>query len=152
MKRSSLFIVLLCFYLNSRAQFHEIGAFLGAGNYIGDIGATYFVFPENPAFGLVYKWNRTTRYSLRANAMLMNVKKSDYSPIDFARFNRKYRFKNQIMELSVGAEVNFYDFNLHGNDKKIAPAKMNDQSKETRTQQTTRTSKKQINIHEANKA
>jgi hypothetical protein len=121
MKRSSLFIVLLCLYLHSRAQFHEIGAFLGAGNYIGDIGATYFVFPENPAFGLVYKWNRTTRYSLRANAMLMNVKKSDYSPVDFARFNRKYRFKNQIMEFSVGAEVNFYDFNLHGNDKKIAP-------------------------------
>jgi hypothetical protein len=121
MKRSSLFIVLLCLFLHSRAQFHEIGAFLGAGNYIGDIGATYFVFPENPAFGLVYKWNRTTRYSLRANAMLMNVKKSDYSPIDFARFNRKYRFKNQIMEFSVGAEVNFYDFNLHGNDKKIAP-------------------------------
>ena len=121
MKRSSLFIVLLCLFLHSRAQFHEIGAFLGAGNYIGDIGATYFVFPENPAFGLVYKWNRTTRYSLRANAMLINVKKSDYSPLDFARFNRKYRFKNQIMEFSVGAEVNFYDFNLHGNDKKIAP-------------------------------
>ncbi len=121
MKRSSLFIVLLCFHLHSRAQFHEIGAFLGAGNYIGDIGATYFVFPENPAFGLVYKWNRTTRYSLRANTMFMNVKKSDYSPQDFARFNRKYRFKNQIMEFSVGAEVNFYDFNLHGNDKKIAP-------------------------------
>tara|TARA_B100001057_G_scaffold250349_1_gene250596 strand:- start:857 stop:1552 length:696 start_codon:yes stop_codon:yes gene_type:complete len=121
MKRSSLFIVLLCFYLHPRAQFHEIGGFLGAGNYIGDIGATYFVFPENPAFGLLYKWNRTTRYSLRANAMLMNVKKSDYSPQDFARFNRKYRFKNQIMEFSVGAEVNFYDFNLHGNDKKIAP-------------------------------
>ena len=121
MKRSSLFIALLCFFINSRAQFHEIGTFLGAGNYIGDIGATYFVSPENPAFGLVYRWNRTTRYSLRANGMFMNVKKSDYSPTDLARFNRKLRFKNQIMEFSVGAEVNFYDFNLHGNEKKIAP-------------------------------
>lgn len=121
MKRSWLFYVFLCLHLQSRAQFHEVGAFLGGGNYIGDIGATYFVYPENPAFGLVYKWNRTTRYSLRANAMIMNIKKSDYSPADFARFNRRYRFENQIMEFSAGVEINFYDFNLHGNDKKIAP-------------------------------
>ena len=121
MKRYSLFIVLICFHTLSKAQFHEIGSFLGGANYIGDVGGTYFVSPENPAFGLLYKWNRTTRYSLRANAMLMNVRKSDYSPIDFARFNRKYRFENQIMEFSVGVEINFYDFNLHGNDKKIAP-------------------------------
>ena len=25
------------------------------------------------------------------------------------------------MEFSVGTEINYYDFNLHGNDKKIAP-------------------------------
>ena len=53
--------------------------------------------------------------------MIMNIKKSDYSPADFARFNRRYRFENQIMEFSTGVEINFYDFNLHGNDKKIAP-------------------------------
>ncbi|MEK9604392.1 MAG: DUF6089 family protein [Flavobacteriaceae bacterium] len=121
MKRLWLFIVLLYCSHSTRAQFHELGAFLGAGNYIGDVGATYFVFPENPAFGLVYKWNRTTRYSLRANAMIMNINKSDYSPVDFARFNRRYRFKNQIMEFSVGAEVNFTDFNLHGNEKMVSP-------------------------------
>ena len=121
MNRLSLFVVLLCIHLHSSGQFHEVGAFLGGGNYIGDIGGTYYVSPENPAFGFVYKWNRTTRYSLRANAMIMNIKKSDYSPFDMARFNRRYRFENQVTEFSVGAEINYYDFNLHGNDKKIAP-------------------------------
>ncbi len=121
MNRLSLFVVLLCIHLYSSGQFHEVGAFLGGGNYIGDIGGTYYVSPENPAFGFVYKWNRTTRYSLRANAMIMNIRKSDYSPFDMARFNRRYRFKNQVTEFSVGAEINYYDFNLHGNDKKIAP-------------------------------
>ena len=121
MKRSWLFFVFLWLHLHSRAQFHEVGVFLGGANYIGDIGATYFVYPENPALGLVYKWNRTTRYSLRANAIIMNLKKSDYSPADFARFNRRYRFENEIMEFSTGVEINFYNFNLHGNDKKIAP-------------------------------
>ena len=113
MKRLSLIVVFLCCLIHSRAQFHELGPFLGAGNYIGDVGASYYVFPENPAFGLVYKWNRTTRYSFRANAMLMNFNKSDYSPVDMARFNRRYRFENQIMEFSVGVEINFIDFNLH---------------------------------------
>ena len=121
MNRLSLFVVFLCIHLHSSGQFHEVGAFLGGGNYIGDIGGTYYVYPENPAFGFVYKWNRTTRYSLRANAMIMNIKKSDYSPLDMARFNRRYRFENQVTEFSVGAEINYYDFNLHGNDKKIAP-------------------------------
>jgi hypothetical protein len=121
MKRLWLFTVLLCFSLQTRAQFHELGAFLGAGNYIGDLGSSYFVFPENPAFGLVYKWNRTTRYSFRANVMIMNVKKSDYSPADMARFNRRYRFENQIMEFSVGVEINYMDFNLHESEKTLAP-------------------------------
>ena len=121
MNRLSLFVVFLYIPLNSSGQFHEVGAFLGGGNYIGDIGGTYYVSPENPAFGFVYKWNRTTRYSLRANAMIMNIKKSDYSPFDMARFNRRYRFENQVNEFSVGAEINYYDFNLHGNDKEIAP-------------------------------
>ena len=121
MKRLWLYIVILCFSLNAKGQFHELGPFLGAGNYIGDIGSTFFVYPENPAFGLVYKWNRTTRYSLRANAMFMNIKKSDYSPVDNARFNRQLRFSNSIMEFSVGTEINYIDFNLHGGERLWSP-------------------------------
>jgi len=121
MKRLWLFTVLFYFSLQSKAQFHELGAFLGAGNYIGDVGSSYFIFAENPAFGLVYKWNRTTRYSLRANAIIMNIKKSDYSPADMARFNRRYRFENQIKEFSIGVEINYIDFNLHESKKTLAP-------------------------------
>ena len=121
MKRLWLYIVILCFSLNAKGQFHELGPFLGAGNYIGDIGSTFFVYPENPAFGLVYKWNRTTRYSLRANIMYTKINKSDYNPVDFARFMRRYRFNNNILEFSAGAEINFVDFNLHGNDKLLSP-------------------------------
>ena len=121
MKRHWFFVLLLLGWLDARGQFHEVGLFLGGGNYVGDVGDTYYVFPNNPALGLVYKWNKTTRYALRANAMFMNFKKSDYSPVDFARFNRRYRFQNQIMEFSVGGEVNFVDFNLHGSETFFSP-------------------------------
>ncbi|PDH46308.1 MAG: hypothetical protein CND43_00710 [Flavobacteriales bacterium MED-G15] len=121
MKKIWLHIVVLSFHYNVHAQFHEVGAFLGGANYIGDVGSSYFVYPENVAVGLVYKWNRTTRYSLRANIMYTKINKSDYNPVDFARFMRRYRFNNNILEFSAGAEINFVDFNLHGNDKLLSP-------------------------------
>tara|TARA_B100000925_G_scaffold107185_1_gene79048 strand:+ start:1504 stop:2199 length:696 start_codon:yes stop_codon:yes gene_type:complete len=121
MKKNCLLIIIFCSQYFVNSQYHEIGAIVGGANYIGDVGSSNYVFPENPAFGLIYKWNRTTRYSFRTNFVFSSIKKSDYNPSDFARFLRKYRFKNQIMEFSVGAEINFVDFNLHGIDKLFTP-------------------------------
>ena len=121
MKKIWLFIVFFGYQLNTFSQFHEVGVFLGGANYIGDVGSTYYVYPENAAVGLVYKWNRTTRYALRANLMYTKIKKNDYNPVDFARFLRRYRFRNPILEFSGGVEFNFVDFDLHGNDKLFSP-------------------------------
>tara|TARA_B100000941_G_C28444720_1_gene521663 strand:- start:395 stop:1090 length:696 start_codon:yes stop_codon:yes gene_type:complete len=121
MKKILVFNIFIGLYFNSYSQFHEIGAFIGGSNYIGDIGSTYYIYPENLAIGLIYKWNRTTRYSLRANFMYTGISKSDYNPMDSARFLRAYRFKNQILEFSSGTEINFIDFNLHGSDKLLTP-------------------------------
>ena len=88
---------------------------------MGDVGSSNYIYPENPALGLIYKWNRTTRYSLRANFMYTSIDKSDYNPNDFARFMRQFRFENSILEFSVGTEINFFDFNLHGSDKLFTP-------------------------------
>jgi len=120
MKRLFLFLIAINIQLNSYSQFHELGAFIGGTNYIGDVGASYYVYPENVALGLIYKWNMTTRYSLRASALFTEIKKSDYNPADSNRFKRKYRFNNPIQELSVGIEINFVDFNLHGSDREFA--------------------------------
>ena len=120
MKRLILFLIAINLQLNSYSQFHELGAFIGGANYIGDVGDSYYVYPENVALGLIYKWNMTTRYSLRASALFTKIKKSDYNPVDTNRFKRKYRFNNPIQELSVGIEINFVDFNLHGSDREFA--------------------------------
>ena len=58
--------------VNMTAQFHEIGAFVGFSNYVGDVGTDRYVNPNSPAFGLVYKWNATDRYSLRAGFSFTN--------------------------------------------------------------------------------
>ena len=119
-KKWLLFVVVLTQYI-VHSQYHEIGIFIGGANYVGDVGSSNYIFPENPGLGLIYKWNRTTRYSLRANLMYTSIKKSDYNPNDFARFMRRYRFENSILEFSTGTEINFVDFNLHGSDKLLTP-------------------------------
>ena len=48
-----------------QSQTHEIGLFVGASNFIGDVGATKYISPNKPAFGGVYKWNRSPRHSFR---------------------------------------------------------------------------------------
>jgi len=106
---------------NLIAQYHEIGAFLGGSNYIGDIGPTRYVSPNNVAFGLLYKWNLTTRYSLRAGINLSKIKSSDYDTGDLNRFKRGYKFDNTINEGILGIEFNFIDFNLHNGKPVYTP-------------------------------
>ena len=106
---------------NLNAQYHEIGAFLGGSNYIGDIGPTRYISPNNSAFGLLYKWNLTTRYSLRAGINLSKIKSSDYDTGDLNRFKRGYKFDNTINEGVLGIEFNFIDFNLHNGKPVYTP-------------------------------
>ena len=112
MKKDWLLVVVFFTQYIVHSQYHEIGIFIGGANYVGDVGSSNYVYPENPAIGLIYKWNRTTRYSLRANFMYTSIDKSDYNPNDFARFMRRYRFENSILEFSAGTEINFFDFNF----------------------------------------
>ena len=91
---------------NLSAQYHEIGAFLGGSNYIGDIGSTRYIYPNNSAFGLLYKWNLTTRYSLRAGVNLSKIKGSDYDTGDLNRFKRGYKFNNSRRLHKFVSEIN----------------------------------------------
>ena len=66
MKRLITLFFLLTNHLTGFSQIHEMGMFLGGSNTISDLGSTHFIYSNSPAFGLIYKWNITTRYALRA--------------------------------------------------------------------------------------
>ena len=65
MKVLVVYIFLLLSFLSAKAQINEIGIFVGGSNYIGDIGPTDYISPNEPTIGLLYKWNRSTRHSYR---------------------------------------------------------------------------------------
>ena len=115
-------VICLCILTSKTyAQFHEIGLFLGGSNYIGDIGTDQYINPTAPAFGLVYKWNLTERYSLRGGLTLSKLKEKETNNQDLNRFNRAYSFDNLIQEANVGIEFNFKEFNLHDADFNFTP-------------------------------
>lgn len=107
---------LICFLFISGLSFtqtYEIGGFLGGSNFIGDVGSTKFVNPNELTFGGLFKWNRSPRHSFRASLTYSKLSANDASSSDPRRKLRAYSFNMNILEASVGIEFNFLDFDLH---------------------------------------
>lgn len=120
---SRIFITFLCFFTfaASNAQIHEIGIFLGGSNYIGDVGSTTYIAPNEPAFGILYKWNRSPRHAYRFSYTQSKISADDSDSNEPGRHDRRYSFTNDVKELSAGLEFNFFDFNLHDERPKFTP-------------------------------
>lgn len=103
------------------AQIHEVGVFLGGSNYIGDVGSTTYISPDKPAFGLLYRWNKSPRHAYRFSYTQSTITANDLDSKEGGRKLRGYRFDNTIRELSAGLEFNFFDFNLHESKRKVTP-------------------------------
>ena len=109
-----VFFTLLSFLGN--AQIHEIGVFAGGSNFIGDVGSTSYISPNSPAYGILYKWNKSPRYSWRLAVNQSIIKNYDSKSDITARKLRMLGFQNTITEITAGFEFNFFEFNLHESD------------------------------------
>ena len=103
------------------AQIHEVGVFFGGSDYIGDVGRTDFIAPNQPAYGILYKWNKSPRHSWRISYIQSKITGNDLDSNVPGRFNRGFNFENNISEISAGLEFNFFDFNLHEFGFKLTP-------------------------------
>lgn len=113
---------LFLFYgFSAVAQIHEIGVFAGGSNYVGDVGATNYIAPNNLAAGILYKWNRNPRLTYRFSYSNSRISANDGDADEPSRMFRKYEFKNSINEFAAGLEFNFFEFNLHESGRKITP-------------------------------
>ena len=121
MKRILFVIFLSVMPFASKAQINELGIFAGGANYVGDVGPTDYVAPNELAVGIIYKWNRSPRHSWRASFTYAGISSSDLDSDVSGRKERGYEFENTIKELSAGMEFNFFEFNLHEPDFKITP-------------------------------
>lgn len=113
--------LLLLNALCASSQIHEIGVFAGGSNFVGDVGETTYIDPNEFAFGIVYKWNRSPRHSWRASISQAKVTADDDRSDDPSRQQRNYDFENTIKEVSLGLEFNFFDFDLHQFERQFTP-------------------------------
>ncbi|MEL1243748.1 DUF6089 family protein [Flavobacterium sp. DGU11] len=121
MNRTVFFIIIILMSFRSEAQINELGVFAGGANYIGDVGPTDYIAPQNLALGIVYKWNRSPRHSWRASFTYGKLTSDDKDSDVNGRKERGYTFENSVKELSLGLEFNFFDFNLHESGFKMTP-------------------------------
>jgi len=114
-KMKKFFYIIISFLAINQvqAQLHEIGVFGGGANFIGDIGKTTYIAPNEPAFGILYKWNRSKRHSWRFSAITGKISGNDLESKVPGREDRGFKFENNVTELSAGLEFNFFDFDLH---------------------------------------
>ena len=117
------FLILISLFItkNSNAQIYEVGVFVGGSNFIGDVGATNYISPNQPAFGVIAKWNRSSRHSFRASVIFTDLEGLDVKSDDPRRLERGYSFNTSIVEISAGMEFTFLDFDLHTSGIKGTP-------------------------------
>lgn len=120
MKKIFLFIFILGL-TKLNAQIHEVGLFVGGSNYIGDVGKTNYIDPNELAYGIIYKWNKSPRHAWRISYIQSKITANDLDSDVPGRYKRGYNFENNIKEISVGMEFNFFEFNLHQFDRLITP-------------------------------
>lgn len=97
-----LFTALL---VNAFAQKSEIGAFVGTSFYIGDLSHSTIFSECDIAGGVVYRYNFTPRWALKANVIFAKLHASD--AISNGNYERNLSFKCPLTEISVQAELNF---------------------------------------------
>ncbi|AOW20640.1 type IX secretion system protein PorG [Urechidicola croceus] len=121
MIKKFLFITFLWITTLANAQINEAGFFLGGSNYIGDIGSTNYINPNNFAAGIIYKYNLNPRIALRGTFTYAEIKSDDLDSKNIARQQRNLKFSNSIKELAVGVEFSFYDYDLSSQDDTFTP-------------------------------
>lgn len=114
-------ILLTSMSFSGLSQTYEVGLLAGGANYIGDVGRTNYILPNEAAFGALFKWNRSARHSFRASIMYANISGDDSKSNDERRKQRNLSFENTITEFGLGVEYTFWEFDMHTGEPQRAP-------------------------------
>ena len=115
------FILFICFSTNCLSQINEVGFFAGGVNYVGDVGSTNYIQPNDYGGSIVYKYNLNPRIALRGSYSHFSLQGNDADSDNRIRQERGISFKNLVNEFAVGIEYNFYEYNLSSQDKISTP-------------------------------
>jgi len=99
----------------------EIGFFGGGSYYIGDLNPTKHFIYSKLAYGGIFRYNLSTRHSLRLNVTYGNIYGQDSkSSIDY-QVNRNLSFKSSVLEIAFGVEIDIFKYRINDMKYPISP-------------------------------
>ncbi|MAV13832.1 MAG: hypothetical protein CMC28_02630 [Flavobacteriaceae bacterium] len=114
------FFILIFFLSQSYSQKNELGIFIGGSNYVGDIGPTTFINPNDIIGGLLYKKNLNTRIALRGSVSYGNLYSNNLLPnTSSSRRINSRNFENKFTNFNIGVEFNFKEFDTEDSSKQF---------------------------------
>ena len=118
-----IFFISSCVFLLSlslSAQRSEIGVFGGASYYLGDLNPGKHFGNSSPALGFIYRYNLTSRWALKANAIYGTLVGDDASSVG-ADKQRNLSFKSHIFDVSGQLELNFFPYYTGSKKQNFSP-------------------------------
>ena len=116
MKKTTFFSFIFLLPLFLFSQEKELGAWLGAAHYFGDLNTTTSFRHVRPAGGLIGRYNFSPFFAARASLDLGFVGFSDNPSKKKFQQKRNLSFTSIIVEASAQLEFNFFKFEF-GNER-----------------------------------
>ncbi len=106
------------------AQHTELGIFLGASNYIGELSndnSTLYWNESKPAFGILGRYNMNDKISIKGGLNYSWIAGDDANTANQSIRNRNLSFKTRLLEFSVTGEWNIPGYQPYGLKKPFSP-------------------------------
>ncbi len=99
------------FISTTTAQRNEMGVFVGASNYNGELNpAPLNLKFLHPAFGIMYRFNKSKHVSYKLNAYYGWVSGEDFRSADSFQIKRNLSFFSHVLDVSGVMEFNFFPY------------------------------------------
>ena len=99
----------------------DVGIQAGGSYYIGDYNLSKLLYQPSPGIGVIYRYNSSKYFSLRASAFYGGLK-GDYTSLNQYLPGSTGSFSKQLIEADGLIEINFKSFNTkHLNKDNFAP-------------------------------
>jgi hypothetical protein len=100
----------------------EMGLIAGTSYYIGDINPTkHFGTRLSLAAGMMYRNNISKKIGVKGSFMYGRVEAYDMDAKDPWQVNRNLSFRNDVLEVAVTGEINYFDYQIGDRANPISP-------------------------------
>lgn len=110
---------------NSQTKYdkcREIGLIGATAYYIGDINPSkHFGTRLSASGGLMYRNNLSKKLSVKASCLVGRVEAYDIDSNDPWQVNRNLSFRNDLLEVAVTGEINYFDYQIGDRENPISP-------------------------------